>query len=66
MTGFSREQLYVAQEVYKQYKTIYVRSVDFYVPSIDSTLNLNGLEYFVEEASEDCGVICIVLSLNEG
>lgn len=65
MTGFSREQLYAAQEVYKQYKTIYVKSVDFYVPNIDTILNLDGIEYDVEEASEDCGVICIVLSLNE-
>lgn len=66
MTGFSREQLYAAQEVYKQYKTIYVKSVDFYVPNIGTTLNLDEFEYYVEEVSEDCGVICILLSLNEG
>lgn len=65
MTGFSREQLYAAQEVYKQYKTVYVKAVDYYVPNVDSVITLDNVEYYVEEASESNGVIRIVLSLNE-
>ena len=65
MTGFSREQLDGAQEVFKQYKTIYIKSADFYVPNIDSIITLDRIEYYVEEASEGNGVIRIVLSLNE-
>ena len=65
MTGFSRNQLDGAQEVFKQYKTIYIKSADFYIPNIDSLITLDGIEYYVEEASEGNGVIRIVLSLNE-
>lgn len=65
ITGFSRGQLNGAQEVFKQYKSIYVKSADFYEPTIDSILILDGIEYYVEEASEGNGVIRIVLSLYE-
>lgn len=65
MTGFSREQLYAAQEVFKQYKTIYVKSIDYHVPKIDTIVRLDGNEYYVEEASEGNGIIRIVMSLNE-
>lgn len=64
-TGYPREQLYASQEVYKSYKTIYVRSEDFYVPKVDSVITLDGEEFYVDEASEEMGVIRILVSSNE-
>lgn len=64
-TGFSREQQYATQEVYKEYKTVYVKTADFFIPKVDSQLELDGVEYFVEEAKDENGVIRIVLSVNE-
>ncbi len=65
MNGFSRNQLDASQEVFKSYKTIYVKSSEFYTPKIDSLLDLDGEEYYVEQAGEEMGIIRIVLSLNE-
>lgn len=64
-TGFTREQQYATQEVYKEYKTVYVKTADFFIPKVDSQLELDGVEYFVEEAKDESGVIRIVLSVNE-
>lgn len=63
--GYSKDQLSASQEVYSHFKTIYVKSTDFYVPKVDSTLELDGKEYYVEEASEEMGVIRIVISAYE-
>lgn len=65
LNGLGREQLDAMQEVYKVYKTVYVKSSDFYVPKIDTELVLDGLSYYVEESGEEMGVIRIVLSANE-
>lgn len=64
-TGIQRDQLYASQEVFKQYKTIYVKDSDFYIPKIDSVLDLDGEKYFVEEAGMEKGVIRILLSAHE-
>lgn len=63
--GFSRNQLNATQEVFQQLKTIYVKSKDYYVPKVDSTITLDGFEYYVEEAREEQGIIRIVVSSNE-
>lgn len=65
LKGFGRDQLNVAQEVFKIFKTVYVKSSDFYIPKIDSELVLDGESYYVEEAKDQNGVIKIVLSANE-
>ncbi|MGF0470968.1 hypothetical protein ACQQ6W_15155 [Lysinibacillus fusiformis] len=65
LKGFGRDQLNVAQEVFKIFKTVYVKSSDFYIPKVDSELVLDGESYFVEEAKDQNGVIKIVLSANE-
>ncbi len=65
LKGFGRDQLNVAQEVFKIFKTVYVKSSDFYIPKVDSELVLDGESYFVEEAKNQNGVIKIVLSANE-
>lgn len=65
ITGFPNTQMYASQEVYKQYKTVYVKTVDFHIPRIDSILTLDGEEYYVEDAKDERGIIRIVLSLNE-
>lgn len=65
MSGFPREQLYATQEVYKQIKTIYVKSTDYGVPKVDSSITLDGEEYFVDAASEVSGIIKIVVYVNE-
>ncbi|MGE7942818.1 hypothetical protein ACQKNB_12090 [Lysinibacillus xylanilyticus] len=65
LKGLGREQLDATQEVYKVFKTVYVKSSDFYVPKIDSELVLDGQRYYVEESGEEMGVIRIVLSANE-
>lgn len=65
LKGFGRDQLNVAQEVFKIFKTVYVKSSDFYIPKVDSELVLDGESYFVEEAKDQNGVIKIVLSTNE-
>ena len=65
LTGFSREQNYATQEVFKQFKTIYVKTADFYIPKVDSVIELDGQEYYVEEASDEKGIIRIVVSANE-
>ena len=65
LTGFTREQLYTAQDVFKETKTIYVKSADFYIPKVDSVITLDGQEYYVEEAGDEKGVIRIVISANE-
>ncbi|MCG7435562.1 hypothetical protein [Lysinibacillus fusiformis] len=65
LKGFGRDQLNVAQEVFKIFKTVYVKSSDFYIPKVDSELILDGQSYYVEEAKDQNGVIKIVLSANE-
>lgn len=65
LKGFSRDQLDASQDVFKIFKTIFVKSSDFYVPKVDSILNLDGEEYYVEEAAEDMGIIRILVSANE-
>ena len=65
LIGFGRDQLDAAQEVFKVFKTVYVKSSDFYVPKVDSELNLDGQGYYVEEAKDQNGVIKIVLSAHE-
>ncbi|WP_336634902.1 hypothetical protein [Lysinibacillus fusiformis] len=65
LKGFGRDQLNVAQEVFKIFKTVYVKSSDFYIPKVDSELVLDGESYYVEEAKDQNGVIKIVLSANE-
>lgn len=65
LAGFSREQNYATQEVFKQFKTIYVKTADFYIPKVDSVIVLDGQEFYVEEASDEKGIIRIVVSANE-
>lgn len=65
LSGLGRKQLDATQDVFKVYKTVYVKSSDFYVPKINSELVLDGLIYDVEESGEEMGVIRIVLSANE-
>lgn len=65
LKGFSRDQLDASQEVFKVFKTIFVKSSDFYVPKVDSILTLDGEEFYVEEAAEDMGIIRILVSANE-
>lgn len=65
LNGLGREQLDASQEVYKVYKTVYVKSSDFYVPKIDSEIVLDGQSYYVEESGEEMGVIRVLLSANE-
>lgn len=65
LTGLTREHAYAAQELYKQFKTIYVKAADFYVPKVDSIIILDGQEFYVEEAADEKGVIRIVISANE-
>lgn len=65
LKGLGREQLDAMQEVYKVYKTVYVKSSEFFVPKIGTELVLDGLSYYVEESGEEKGVIRIVLSANE-
>ena len=64
-TGIAREQLYASQEIYNSVKTVYVKSADFYLPEIGVELTLDGSKYFVEDSSDQQGVIKIVLSANE-
>lgn len=64
-TGIARDHLYASQEVYKHYKTVYVKASDFFVPKVDSGLTLDGEEYYVEEAADEKGIIRILLSANE-
>lgn len=65
VNGFPREQLYASQEVFKQLKTIYVKSADYFLPKVDSVITLDGDEYYVDDASESNGMIRIVVSANE-
>lgn len=65
MKGYSKDQLSASQEVYSHFKTILVKSSDFYIPKVGSYLELDGAEYYVEEAEEELGVIRIVVSANE-
>ncbi|WKT76956.1 hypothetical protein [Lysinibacillus fusiformis] len=65
LSGLGREQLDAMQDVFKVYKTVYVKSSDFYVPKINTELKLDGHSYYVEESGEEMGVIRIVLSANE-
>lgn len=65
ITGFPNVQMYSSQEVYKQYKTVYVKASEFHIPRIDSIITLDGEEYYVEDANDEKGIIRIVLSLNE-
>lgn len=65
LSGFGRQQLDAMQEVYKVYKTVYVKSSEFYVPKIGSELFLDGQSFYVEESGEEMGVIRILLSANE-
>lgn len=63
--GIAREQLYASQEIYTAVKTVYVRSTEFYLPEVGVELTLDGRNYFVEDSSDQQGVIKIVLSANE-
>lgn len=63
--GYGRDQLSATQEVFSNFKTILVKSSDFYIPKIGSSLVLDGEEYYVEEAEEEMGVIRIVVSAYE-
>ncbi len=65
LKGYGKDQLSASQEVFSHFKTIFVRSSDFYVPKVGSFLNLDGNEYYVEESAEDMGIIRIVISANE-
>lgn len=65
INGMSRDQLYATQEVYKSYRTIYVKHADYLMPKIDSLITLDGKEYYVEESSDESGVIKIVASAVE-
>lgn len=66
ITGFPSAQMYASQEVFKQFKTVYVKASDFHVPNIESTIILDGEEYYVEDAKEGSGgVIRMLLSLYE-
>ncbi|MEY9975738.1 hypothetical protein [Lysinibacillus sp. RC79] len=65
LKGYGKDQLSAAQEVFSHFKTIFVRSSDFYVPKVGSILVLDGNEYYVEESAEDMGIIRIVISANE-
>lgn len=64
-TGIAKEQFYVSQEVYNAVKTVYVRAEQFYLPEVGVELTLDGRKYFVEDSSDQKGVIKIVLSANE-
>lgn len=64
-TGFPREQLYSSQEVFKHYKTIYVKAADYFVPKVNSIITLDGEDLYVDEASEDMGIIRILASSHE-
>ena len=63
--GVNNQHLYASQEVYKKFKTLYIKSSDFHVPEVDSELELDGKLYYVEDAGEEQGVIRIVISANE-
>jgi len=66
ITGFPSAQMYASQEVFKQFKTVYVKASDFHVPRIESIIVLDGEEYYVEDANEGSGgVIRMLLSLYE-
>lgn len=65
LAGLPRDQLYAVQEVFKEYKTIYVKSSDYYIPKVDSVINLDGSDYYVEETSDEAGVIKMVVTANE-
>ncbi|BAQ11451.1 hypothetical protein OXB_2981 [Bacillus sp. OxB-1] len=65
LSGYSREQLHASQEVFRSYKTIYVKTSDFFLPKIDSRITLDGEDYYVEEATDESGVIKIVVTANE-
>lgn len=65
-SGYSREQLYASQEVYKKYKTIYVKSSDYEKPLVDSEIYLDNEQLYVEEVSEDMGVIRILAYTHDG
>lgn len=65
MRGYGNDQLSASQEVYIHFVTIFVKSIDFYVPTVGSQLTLDNQYYFVEESHDDSGIIKIVLSANE-
>lgn len=65
IAGFTREQAYATQEVFKVLKTIYVKSAEFYVPKVDSEITIDGEKYFVEATGDENGVIRIVVSAYE-
>lgn len=62
---YGRDQLSASQEVFLHLKTIFVKSCDYYVPKVGNSLVLDGEEYYVEEASENMGIIRIIVSANE-
>lgn len=65
LNGIPREQIYASQEVFKAYKTIYVKHSDYLIPKVDSVITLDGEEYYVEETSDESGVIKIIATANE-
>lgn len=64
-TGIAKDQSYASQEIFQQYKTIYAKTSDFYIPKVDSVIVLDGQKFYVEEAGEEQGIIRIVVSANE-
>lgn len=65
-TGYPQEQMYSSQEVFKKYKTIYVKSEDYEKPIIGSEIFLDGESLFVDEVSDDLGVIRILAFTHDG
>lgn len=63
--GIAKEHYYASQEVYKSVKTVYVKTDDFYVPKVESEITLDNKGYYVEDATEEQGIIRIILSANE-
>lgn len=59
------EHRYASQETFTLTKEVYVKSCDFYVPSIGSVLTLDGKEFYVDKANEEAGIIYLLLTANE-
>lgn len=64
-TGISADHRQASQETYVIYKRVYIKSELFFLPKIKSVIELDGEEYYVEEASEQTGIIYMLLTLNE-
>lgn len=64
-SGYTKDHEYASQEVFKIFKTVYVKKEDFFVPRVGSVLTLDGEEFYVEEAGDKGGIVRILLSANE-